>query len=108
VETDPKPTDPLLPFHYDQEGHLYDSDKVRHWWDFGYQYKILEGVIDKHGHVNRLELIKLRVKLAVTYGHTRGLVRSIPDMHGRENDYILNIIYDRYAPNYPTLKVQLT
>jgi hypothetical protein len=79
---------------------LYDSNKVRRWWDFGYQYKILEGIIDKNGNVNRLDLIRLRVRLAVIYGHTRGLVRSIPTMLGRENDYVLNILYDRYVPIY--------
>jgi hypothetical protein len=108
LETDPKPTDPLLPFHYDQEGDLYDSDKARRWWDLGYQYEILEGVIDKNGDVDRNALTPLKIKLAATYGRLRRLMRTIPDIDGKENDYILNVIYDRYDPNYSALKMRLT
>jgi tyrosinase len=98
LPSDDKPTDPLLPFHYDTQSHLYDSDRTRNWRDLGYDYDIFVPVRDDHGNLDRSDgLGELKRRLNRLYSSTRHDLKDSPQLEGGHNDYIINIIYDRYG-----------
>ncbi|RSL78216.1 hypothetical protein CEP51_008394 [Fusarium floridanum] len=119
---DPTPLDPLLPFHnIETDKHdegFWTSKGVRDWTKLGYTYDILRPApiaLDENGTLNE-EVYKaeLLAKINSTYTSTGEYYRKlyedekIPNEeffgpHNTElhtwNDYIINVIYDRYALN---------
>ena len=96
----------LPPFHKDQNFTLYTSDDIRDWTALNYQYDVLENtprwiraqtthagepVTKDHivGHVRRSVNLHLN--------KSRQAVLATPNLNGKENDYIINVIYDRYG-----------
>ncbi|MCJ1463962.1 hypothetical protein MMC07_002572 [Pseudocyphellaria aurata] len=101
LKSDTKPTDHLNPFHYDKNSHSWDSNRARDWTHSNYQYDTLEppkSVYNEHGELNRdLWIAELRRILNEKYSNTRHELLSSPRIEGNKNDYIINILYDRYA-----------
>lgn len=101
---DPTPTDPLLPFHYDAERSRWYSDKCRDWKQLNYQYDDLlpkPDAINPDGSVNQQRYAQdLRTYINTIYPSTSQVLQNTPgyelDDH-KFNDYVINIIYDRYA-----------
>ncbi|KAI8674654.1 Tyrosinase [Fusarium keratoplasticum] len=121
---DPTPCSPLLPFHNvetdkpDQEPDkgFWTSEGVRDWTKLGYTYDILTPApisLDENGALNE-EVYKaeLLAKINSTYTSTGEYYRKLYEdeeitneeffgPHNTEfhtwNDYIINVIYDRYA-----------
>ena len=92
---------PLAPFHSDAQGSLYNSNMIRDWTKLGYSYPELQpwlpeykpfGVFDRPRY---LRAIKRQINKL--YGSTRRLVLASPwsKIEGLENDYIVNVIYER-------------
>lgn len=93
----------LVPFHKDQDFNLYTSDDIRDWTQLNYQYDVLENtprwiraqtqgqVTDDHiaGHVRRSVNMHLN--------KSRHAVLAAPQLPGVGNDYIVNVLYDRYG-----------
>jgi hypothetical protein len=90
----------------DVNGTPYTSDLVKDWTKLGYQYDTLE-----KPRVLRLQpgdrssvdhLTQLKRVVNLKYNATRSAVLNAPDIHGKENDYLINIIYDRLARSLST------
>lgn len=94
---------PLSPFHKDTQGTIYTSDDIRDWTKLNYQYDVLE---------NTPRWIRASTQGKVTTDHIAGHVRRTVNLHmnkarkavlsssqltGTENDYLVNIIYDRWV-----------
>ena len=98
---DPLPSDPLLPFHYDTDKHLWTSDRARSWKDLGYQYDDL--VPKSHTPEGSDKYLKdLREHINELYPGASSCIQetpwySLPDESFDFNDYIINVVYDRYA-----------
>jgi hypothetical protein len=105
---DDKPTDTLKPFHSDEQGSLYISDNIRGWRVLGYDYDINTTTVDGGGQLvgePEPDLGKLKRNLNRLYGTTRGDTLHSPRISGHNNDYIINVVYDRCAnlsPNAPS------
>ena len=91
----------LPPFHIDTKYTSYTSNDVRDWTKLNYQYDSLE---------NTPRWIRAQTQGQVTDDHIKGNVRrhvnlhlnksrqailASPHLRGKENDYIINIVYDR-------------
>lgn len=92
VEGDPKPTDPLLPFHKDSQRSVNSSNDTQHWERLGYIYPELLGTTS----------IELKTELYELYGRTLTKLKDpeerVPGIGGDNfQDYIINIQYDRYV-----------
>lgn len=103
-ENDPPVTTPLKPFHKDGKGTTWVPDDVRHTDKLGYVYDSLVApppTRHRDGRVDHGKYVKHIVKKINThYGKLRHDFRNIPsDLKGVSNDYIINIVYDRYALN---------
>jgi hypothetical protein len=125
-DPDPKPTDPLQPFHRDTKNSSYDSDMVKDWTKFNYTYDNLgpllqpgsdnataqpemllaaqsahaaqpHGVSVSHA-TSTVHHATLKRTLNSRYGNTRRDILNTRGIHGLQNDYIVNIVYDRYIP----------
>lgn len=101
---DPSPTDPLLPFHYDTNKSRWFSDKCRDWTQLKYQYDDLvpkPDAINPDGSINQERYIQdLRAYINTIYPSTSQIVQTTPGytLDDRKfNDYVINVIYDRYA-----------
>ena len=101
---DPSPDSKLQPFHSDKMGDVWTSTKCRNTKDLHYQYDDLippsDAVDPETGEVDQEKyLAHLRAhiyKLYPSVPKTIKLQLGPPD--GSEfNDYIINIVYDRYA-----------
>jgi tyrosinase len=120
---DPTPGDPLQPFHFDTRNGAYTSDMVRDWTKLNYTYDVLvpapepvedEGILAKPAPSvagqERLAiavqpssgrtLSHLRRTINNQYASTRKSLIDAPEIHGRKNDYIINIVYDRYVLSF--------
>ena len=96
---DPLPSDPLLPFHYDTEKHLWSSDRARCWKELGYQYDDLVPQPNTPEDSPKY-LEDLRKHIKELYPSTSSIVQGTPGYtlpNEKFNDYIINVIYDRYA-----------
>ncbi|KAF5556999.1 di-copper centre-containing protein [Fusarium napiforme] len=97
--TDPTPTDNLYPFHTDTKFNHWNSDGVKDWTTLGYTYPDLAPETDSSGPAP-LELVQKR--LTEKYGVLRRVlheVGSTQNIEGLDNDYVINIIYNRFALN---------
>ena len=98
---DPASNALLLPFHYDTGKHTWCSDRARSWETLNYQHddlvpqpntpedspKYLEGLLQ---HIKELHPSTSSI-IQRTAGY------ALPDE--KFHDYIINVIYDRYALN---------
>lgn len=91
----------LLPFHKDKNFTLFTSDDVKDWTTLGYQYDVLEQAPQAASTSSRLttEHITSNIRRAVNIhlNTSRKAVLAAPKIPENDNDYLINIIYDRYA-----------
>lgn len=101
--TTPGPGDDLLPFHISAEGDFWNSNLTQTWTAYNYQYDdlarlpedFINGQFDKDKY-----LARLRTYFNVLYKGSSNAVRDAPTFESASKkfpDYIVNIIYDRYA-----------
>jgi tyrosinase len=91
AKNDPKSSDPLFPFHSDTNFSHFTSDTVRDWTTLGYTYDDLVPAPEE-----------LQKRLTEKYGVLRRVisnVRSERNMAGLDNDFLINVLYNRYALN---------
>ncbi|KAI1099645.1 common central domain of tyrosinase-domain-containing protein [Jackrogersella minutella] len=125
---DPKPEDPLKPFHTkdnDPKEEYWTSEMARDWTKLNYQYDDL--VPEKHAINPDGTLNEERYKTDILhhiqkiYPSTQNYIHEIhhddriknEDFFGQDNiengswdDYILNVVYDRYALNGRSYTIQ--
>ncbi|RKL50893.1 hypothetical protein BFJ72_g346 [Fusarium proliferatum] len=97
--TDPKAQDNHYPFHTDTKFNHWNSDGVRDWTTLGYTYPDLAPETDS-SDTAPLELVQKR--LTEKYGVLRRVlheVGSTQNIEGLDNEYVINIIYNRFALN---------
>lgn len=86
------PKDALAPFHRDTNRTAWNSDDARHTEPWNYSYDTLH---HEPGQKNADYLSDIRKTINELYGQSRKDLFQFPNIHGKKNDYILNIIYDR-------------
>ena len=97
------PTASLSPFHKDTHGTVYNSNDIRDWTKLNYQYDTLENTprwIRAQGTPVTPDNIVQHVRRTVnmSLNASRHAVLSAPaSLQGTTNDYIINVIYDRYG-----------
>ncbi|KZS89025.1 Di-copper centre-containing protein [Sistotremastrum niveocremeum HHB9708] len=97
------PKTPLAPFHKDKNGTVWNSDEVRYLKDLGYSYPELQPWLPKYfvGGVFQEELYIADIKAQVNrlYSSTRtAFLAASPDTEEvKEQDYIVNVEYERFA-----------
>jgi tyrosinase len=103
---DPAPTSPLLPFHYDTNKSPWSSDRCRDWTVLNYNYDDLvpkPDALNPDGSINQTRYLQdLRAHINDLYPGTSDAIKATPGYTlegGKFNDYIINVIYDRYALN---------
>lgn len=107
---DPKPGDPLQPFHKaafgrEPKDYEYSSDDTRDWTKMNYTYEHLEpklehlrpdGSLDKDAY-----FLEVKETINRLYSTTRtevlGETGPKPGTEHAYNDYIINVVYNRYA-----------
>ncbi|KAF5637739.1 di-copper centre-containing protein [Fusarium sp. NRRL 52700] len=97
--TDPTAKDNLYPFHTNDKFNHWNSDGVQDWTTLGYTYPDLSPETDSTATAP-LELVQKR--LTEKYGVLRRVlheVRSTQPIEGLDNDYVINITYNRFALN---------
>jgi len=117
-------TRPLTPFHRDSKRDFWTSNACRDWKVFNYDYDdvsqspqpqspqppqpqfgvsfIAAPPAAPHAAasaVNKVDIPALKKSINDRYGRIRHALRQSPHIGGRKNDYIVNVIYDRYALN---------
>ncbi len=100
INNDPKSSDPLYPFHSDTNFSHFTSDMVRDWTKLGYTYDDIVPPADSTSPQVPAE--ELQKRLTEKYGVLRrviGKVSSERNMEGLDNDFLINVIYNRYALN---------
>lgn len=100
---DPLPSDALTPFHSDVSGTPCTSDSVRDWRQLNYQYDTLADmppdVEDLPSYVDSI----LKPRIHQLYPTSARVVKGLPEFklgnrdEERFDDYIINVVYDRYA-----------
>jgi len=60
---------------------------------------VAEASIAEASTANEVDIPALKHSINARYGRIRHALRASPHVNGRENDYIINVIYDRYALN---------
>ncbi|KAJ5729093.1 uncharacterized protein N7483_003601 [Penicillium malachiteum] len=104
----------LDPFHRDTTGASWSSDECRDWkTSLKYNYDDLSVQVSPVGSARLFaltpgatsdrqmdvqdDLSVLRMKINEKYGTLRREIQRASDIIGRENDYTINVEYDRYA-----------
>lgn len=126
---DPKPCDPLLPFHNivtdKHDTGFWTSEGVRDWTKLNYTYDILTpapvALLDDGSLSEEVYRAELLAKINSTYASTGEYYRKLYEderVTNKEffgpnntkfhtwNDYIINVIYDRYALNGSSYVIQ--
>lgn len=104
----------LEPFHRDTTGTSWTADATRDWKaNLRYTYDDLEAPHPprafaafhslaartigrpRTGADNRPDLSLIRRRINEKYGTVQRQIMNSPDILGKENDYVINIIYDR-------------
>ena len=101
---DYKPDDPLQPFHYDTQAHVWTSNMCQNWQVFRYQYDDLQPpptALESDGSINpEAYRTGLQERISKLYPGTSEAIRRTPGYTiagDKFHDYIINIVYDRYA-----------
>jgi hypothetical protein len=119
----------LDPFHRDRTGTLWTADATRDFKaNLKYSYDDLEPPHTRRsfgaafhpmsalrslaaraiGHPQtgpHVDLAQLRRSINEKYGAVRREIRESPHLRGRENDYVIDVIYDRQAPYFLDLYI---
>ncbi|RBR10394.1 hypothetical protein FVER53590_12513 [Fusarium verticillioides] len=128
---DKKKDDPLLPFHREKTNNpatgYWTSDDARDWTKLGYQYDDLipqPGAIDPEKEVLKEDQFKIDLKKHIEdlYPSPQKYSRKVfeskdkkeqIEFFGRDNvkhqtwnDYLINVVYDRYALNGSSYSIQ--
>lgn len=91
--TDPKPNDPLFPFHTDAVRTHFTSDMLRDWTQWGYTYDTLQKPGSDGLDASPADL---RQHITEKYGVLRRALRNVDQgMKGLDKDYIINVVYNR-------------
>ncbi|KAI9370863.1 Di-copper centre-containing protein [Aspergillus egyptiacus] len=94
----------LLPFHIDEQRNFWKSDNVRNWRDLGYDFEILQDR-SPSSLEDRKNILR---EIDELYGKpTKTLFGRLPDFHGEKEDFVITVIYDRYALNGAPYKINL-
>ena len=97
---DPLPSDALLPFHYNKTNNSWTSDMSRDWRLSKYQYDDLKDMPAGEPPTEYVHAIREHVNKL--YPSTSKLVSQTSfysSAHETFDDYLINIVYDRYALN---------
>ncbi|KAJ5497079.1 Di-copper centre-containing protein [Penicillium fimorum] len=100
-----KPTqnNDLKPFHRTEE-EFWKSDDVQNWRKLGYEYEILKG----RTHHCDDDQKKIQADITKLYGNqTKKLFDGLPKQDGRQDDFVITVIYDKYALNGGAYKINL-
>ena len=93
---DPTPESALIPFHYDTKKSRWTSNLCRDWLELRYQYDDLvrptHTVTDEATYEDNL-----RAHLKVLYPSTSEIIKQTGVVGETFDDYIINVVYDRYA-----------
>ncbi|KAJ5812716.1 Di-copper centre-containing protein [Penicillium robsamsonii] len=93
----------LAPFHR-TEKEFWKSDDVQDWRKLGYEYEILKG----RTHSCEDDQKKIQGNIATLYGnHTKDLFDGLPKQDDRQDDFVITVIYDKYALNGGAYKINL-
>ncbi|KAL4759696.1 uncharacterized protein BDW70DRAFT_161397 [Aspergillus foveolatus] len=94
----------LTPFHKDADRNFWKSDDVRDWRALGYDYEILQG--RTHNYMDdRKGILKC---IETLYGNpTKNLYEGLLKHHGDREDYVITVVYDKFALNGAPYKVNL-
>ncbi|KAH8660069.1 common central domain of tyrosinase-domain-containing protein [Xylariales sp. PMI_506] len=126
---DPTPSDPLTPFHTTNGGNpktgFWTSEEARDWTKLYYQYDDLRPKPDAilpNGTLNEEKYIEdLQAYIQATYPSTLEYVRQVSaderikrggffgphnSSDASWNDYLINVVYDRYALNGRSYMIQ--
>lgn len=96
--------DDLLPFRKNQKGEFWKSGDVRNWRALGYDYPILKG-LDCTKKGDRDKILK---EIGNLYGaKTERLYDGLPLHDGYEDDFIITVVYDRYALGGAPYKINI-
>ena len=101
---EPGPEAKLAPFHKDEKYNLYDSNGVKEWTDLGYQYpytSLPPRVMVLMTQTSDSEPMKhidhqIRRTVNMELNRSRHAVFYSPELDGKGNDYIFNVVYDRW------------
>ena len=92
----PGPDSGLDPFSFDVQGDRWTSNKARHINQLGYGYDDLSPPSPDSGTDEKENFLRgLRKSINDRYSSTRNKVLGAPKVEGTENDYIINVVYDR-------------
>ncbi|KAL7936597.1 hypothetical protein V8C35DRAFT_295919 [Trichoderma chlorosporum] len=111
---DVQETDPLKPFHVNEEGGYWTSNMCRDWTQCRYQYDTLDpdtACLNEDGTLNEFIYLQwLRREIDSLYPGTDNVINTlrtqqpIPNLPGlytpgdtKWKDYVINVVYDRYA-----------
>ncbi|XHG07673.1 hypothetical protein AWENTII_010808 [Aspergillus wentii] len=99
----------LAPFHIDDQHKLYESDDVQCWRGLHYAYEILQRPKPKEGEPWRERAREDILKdIAELYGApTKELYGRLPEPGGSQEDYVITVIYDKFALNSSSYKVNI-
>ncbi|KAL4916116.1 hypothetical protein BDW62DRAFT_212143 [Aspergillus aurantiobrunneus] len=93
---DPKPEDPLPPFHINKKGEYYSSNAVRYTEPLGYTYPdLLKENVEQLKANLKEKYGKHLLQLKKPVDNKRNLVPGIGDKEFP--DYLINVEYDRFA-----------
>ncbi|KAI3542090.1 hypothetical protein CABS02_10548 [Colletotrichum abscissum] len=97
VKNDPASNDPLYPFHTDANFGHWTSDALQYWTKLGYTYDDLTPSEESNAPTVTPEVLIGR--LTAKYGILRNLLKenSHKNVAGLDNDFIINVLYNRYA-----------
>ncbi|KAJ5589654.1 Di-copper centre-containing protein [Penicillium hordei] len=105
-DTYSKPTkdNKLTPFHKDANRNFWKSDDVRDWRALGYEYEILQ----ERTHDSMDDRKKILENIAELYGNpTKNLFDGLPKNDGDRDDFVITVVYDKYALNGASYKINL-
>ena len=82
----------LIPFHRDSNRTAWTSNDARLTEPLGYSYDVLH---HRSGQKDERFLSGIRKAINERYGQCRKQVLKFPNLPGNENDYVVDVIYDR-------------
>ena len=97
---DPAPDAGLLPFHYDKQKSLWTSNRARDWRDSNFQYDDLKDM--PAGPPSKEYQAQIQSHVDSLYKSTSSWVQDEAGLtfdDGLFHDYVINVVYDRYALN---------
>ncbi|KAI8262176.1 Tyrosinase [Colletotrichum sp. SAR 10_77] len=93
---DPAVDAPIFPFHTDAKAGHFNSSLLENWENYGYTYDDFVGAPGSNTPVSSSDLTKA---LSKKYSALRTMIRNVSgqNIDGLNNDFIINILYNRFA-----------